>query len=119
MSDLVKESGGLVNGEVKDLISRQAAIDYLMDNMAWYSEDGYETDDEEKRKCITSLINAIPSVTQKTGRWIEEDTTYCGASLSNYKCDKCGETGGTWRYGLKPDKLPKYCMNCGAKMQEE
>jgi len=52
----------------------------------------------------------------KTGHWIEDDMTYCGVELVNYKCDKCGEMGGAWRKGLKPDKLPKYCMNCGAKM---
>ena len=54
----------------------------------------------------------------KTGHWIEDDMTYCGVDLTNYKCDKCGEIGGTWRKGLKPNKLPKYCMNCGTKMFE-
>ena len=54
---------------------------------------------------------------QKMGRWIEDDMTYCGVGLVNYKCDKCGEMGGSWRKGLKPDKLPKYCMNCGVRME--
>lgn len=53
----------------EDAISRQAAIDYLMDNMTWYGEDGYETDEDEKRDNIESLINAIPSVTPQQ-RWI-------------------------------------------------
>ena len=44
-----------------DLISRQAAIKYLMDNMNWYDEDGYETDEDYKRECITELINGVPS----------------------------------------------------------
>ena len=44
-----------------DLISRQAAIKYLMTNMNWYDEDGYESDDDYKRECITELINGVPS----------------------------------------------------------
>jgi hypothetical protein len=46
-----------------DLISRAAAIDYLMTNMGWRNEDGYEVDDaDEKRAIITDLVNGIPSV---------------------------------------------------------
>ncbi len=44
-----------------DLISREEAIEYLMTNMAWYDEDGYESDDDYKRECITELINGVPS----------------------------------------------------------
>ena len=46
---------------MNDLISRQAAIKYLMTNMNWYDEDGYESDDDYKRECITELINGVPS----------------------------------------------------------
>ena len=46
---------------MNDLISRQAAIEYLMTNMNWYDEDGYESDDDYKRECITELINGVPS----------------------------------------------------------
>lgn len=44
-----------------DVISRQAAIEYLMTNMNWHDEDGYEVDDVEKRSAITDLINGVPS----------------------------------------------------------
>ena len=44
-----------------ELISRQAAIKYLMTNMNWYDEDGYESDDDYKREYITELINGVPS----------------------------------------------------------
>ena len=44
-----------------DLISRQATIRYLEANMNWYDEDGYESDDDYKRECITELINGVPS----------------------------------------------------------
>lgn len=46
-----------------DLISRTAAIEYLMTNMSWHDEDGYEVDDaDEKRAIITGLINGVPAV---------------------------------------------------------
>ena len=45
------------------MISRAAAIDYLMTNMGWHDEDGYEVDDaDEKRAIITDLVNGIPTV---------------------------------------------------------
>jgi hypothetical protein len=46
---------------MNDLISRQAAIEYLMTNMCWYNEDGYEETEDEKRNVITDLINGVPS----------------------------------------------------------
>ena len=46
-----------------DLISRKAAIDYLMTNMNWHDEDGYTVDDaDDKHAIITDLINGIPAV---------------------------------------------------------
>ena len=45
------------------LISRAAAIEYLMTNMGWRDEDGYEVDDaDEKRAIMTDLVNGIPAV---------------------------------------------------------
>lgn len=55
-----KMDGGL---NMDDLISRKAAVEYLMTNMGWYDVDGYEVDDADKiRTCIEDLINGIPSV---------------------------------------------------------
>lgn len=46
-----------------NLISRAAAIEYLMTNMGWKDEDGYTVDDaDEKRAIITDLVNGIPAV---------------------------------------------------------
>lgn len=48
---------------MNDQISRSAAIEYLMTNMVWRDEDGYEVDDaDEKRAIITDLMNGIPAV---------------------------------------------------------
>ena len=61
---------------MSDLISRQAAIEYLMTNMNWYDEDGYESDDDYKRECITELINGVPSA-QPDERMLHESCTDC------------------------------------------
>ena len=48
---------------MNDTISRNVAIEYLMTNMGWRDEDGYEVDDaDEKRAIITDLVNGIPAV---------------------------------------------------------
>ena len=71
-----------------------------------------------KRQYATKSWWEQEFVPANTGHWIEDDMTYCGVELTNYKCDKCGEIGGSWRKGLKPNQLPKYCQWCGAKMGE-
>ena len=54
-----------------DLISRAAAIEYLMTNMGWHDEDGYEVDDaDEKRAIITDLVNGIPAVDAVPVEWL-------------------------------------------------
>lgn len=46
-----------------DMIRRDAAIEYLMTNMGWRDEDGYEVDDaDEKRAIIKDLLNGVPAV---------------------------------------------------------
>ena len=54
----------------------------------------------------------------KRGEWIEDEETYPGQGLSNYKCSSCGKFGGSWRRGLKADQLPSFCGNCGADMRK-
>ena len=94
---------------MNDLISRAAAVDYLMTNMAWRDEDGYEVDDaDEKLAIITDLVNGISAAKAQepfepygqysvhTGtKWI-----VCGA------CEKplCM---------MKDSYRPKYCPECG------
>ena len=79
-----------------DLISRAAAIEYLMTNMNWHDENGYEVDDaDDKRAIITDLVNGIPAADAEHvvhdaehvvhGRWIHHD----GGFRDHYDCTAC------------------------------
>lgn len=95
-----------------DLISRAAAIEYLMANMGWHDDDGYEVEDADvKRKIITDLVDGIPAVDAVPvvhGRWVISS----GSLWPIGDCSVCGEQHiGT--------NSAKYCPNCGARMDGE
>lgn len=101
-----------------DLISRAAAIEYLITNMNWHDENGYEVDDaDDKRAIITDLVNGIPAADAEHvvhGQWDTNDVVKILASgkcLDGFiQCTICGIVCPTeyqeWNY----------CPNCGAKM---
>lgn len=88
-----------------DLISRQAAIDIAFRN-PFFSDS------------LMEELRALPSVQQKTGRWIL-DTTQC---LPEYVCTDCKSrfplvaSGGF--YGTLCCENMNYCPYCGARMEE-
>lgn len=94
------------------LISARAAIEFLMDNMAWYSGEGCEASEDEKRDAITELINGVPTAQPERmkAKWIvggiEEDSTYIGSRW--YECERCHTPG---------DLRDKFCRGCGAMME--
>ena len=92
-----------------DLISRAAAVEYLITNMGWHDEDVYEVDDaDEKRKVITDLVNGIPAVDAvpvTQGEWIKEPDR-----MGHYHCSNCGISWGIIARAMK------YCPNCATKM---
>jgi hypothetical protein len=106
-----------------DLISRAAAIEYLMTNMGWKDEDGYTVDDaDEKCAIITDLVNGIPAVDAVPvvhAHWIEttipaNTTGHGGVGQDKKKgwlCSNC-------RCAFDAELLwcDHYCPNCGAKM---
>ena len=105
-----------------ELISRAAAIEYLMTNMGWHDEDGYEVDDaDEKRKVITDLVNGIPAVDAVPvvhGRWTEEETSENTIDeWQSAKCTNCGKYHTTPYLYYFNDY--KFCPHCGAKMDGE
>ena len=109
-----------------DLISREAAIEYLMTNMGWRDEDGYEVDDaDEKRAIITDLVNGIPTVEAAPvvhAHWIEPkiptNTTGHGGvgqdKKNDWLCSNC-----RCAFDAKLLWCQNYCPNCGALMNEE
>lgn len=86
-----------------DLISRQAAIDHLID--ALYDLDEADYVDKE---FIEEELKRVPSVQpkQKTGRWI-----ICCDGYYPY-CSQCSN---------EPQNraMTKYCPNCGTKMESD
>ena len=94
---------------MSDLISRDAAIEYLITNMNWLDEDGYEVDDaDKKRPIITDLVNGIPAVDEepvRTATLIRETDRE-----RHWHCSRCGKVFGL--VGL----MHKYCPECGARL---
>lgn len=84
-----------------DLISRQAAIDYLLDDL-------YDLEDTDcvDKEFIEEGLKRVPSVQpeQKTGEWVygEFDIPHCSI---------CG-------HDVMPNMVSPYCPNCGAKMEK-
>lgn len=88
-----------------DLISRQAAIDFIKDHSYPVRYDRTSIEQGMTLTGIEQALNEIPIVQpeQKTGRWIlnkHTDTVLCS------QCGKC--------YGDEYN----YCPNCGAKMED-
>ena len=101
---------------MSDLISRQAAIKYLIANMNWYYEDGYESDEDYKRVCITELINEVPSAQPtaepvRQGKWRQTylDHEAFGERPSIFYCSACCACSNV---------KTNYCPNCGARMDK-
>jgi hypothetical protein len=99
----------------EDCISRKAIIDALHR----YFADGFDSDKWWNSTYVLGVINEVPSATPqpKTGHWewVQYDAN---PNIGNWHCSECscilrGEANGG------PVRLPKYCPECGTKMQEE
>ena len=100
---------------MSDLISRQAAIDALMNNepSAWYNDD-YERGEIARFHEDVTTIKNVPSVRRKrkppaqpepkSGTWIYDGTKRI--------CPFCKDFIVTGR------SIVKYCWNCGARLKE-
>lgn len=72
---------------------------------------------------IANSLRRLPPVTphQKMGRWILTDVE--GNRVWHCDCSECKKDpqdyiGGSENWWLIKNKLPKYCPNCGVKIQE-
>lgn len=106
-----------------DLISRAAAIEYLMTNMGWHDDDGYAVDDaDEKRAIITDLVNGIPAVDAVPvvhGRWVKMTGMMPPEYHGHYECSECQWHMKGLRNSWTREEELSYCPNCGAKMDGE
>ena len=94
-----RETATGINGECKmdtahrgDLISRQEAIDALMNDSDW--ADAIPT------------IKSLPSAEPKTGKWIKSHVEDLGL-ITTYICSECR---------MQSSSTYNFCPNCGARM---
>ena len=106
-----------------DLISRQAAIDALNEQI-WQCDKALSSFDismkdeyavKVERASLVAYkeqLEALPSAQpeRKTGKWIDETFKPWGLVYHPYKCDQCGEHS---------EADSDYCPNCGADMRGE
>ena len=95
-----------------DAISRDAVKDWFCTN---YCSEHNQCEHFEQGDCNAMIeLFAIPSVTQKSGKWQVVSDGY-GDSAYICECSECKDT--VWVY-KNADRKWKYCPNCGAKMVE-
>lgn len=94
-----------------DAISRDAVDKYIARLLSGYLYDG----ERERLEVFSAYLWELPSVTQKSGKWIcynypAHECVYCSNCKTEYYEDDL-YLGGS--------EFPKYCPNCGAKMESE
>jgi len=82
-----------------DAVSRDAVLDIICRETEWYD--------------IRTQIEQLPSVTQKSGKWILLDE----CANSGYYCSNCQKKLVKEGWSETVKKI-KFCPNCGAKMLE-
>lgn len=97
---------------MNDLISRRAAIQAIDDLPNCYN--GYS--DAYDKAYIIGVLEEVPSVEPKKGKWLETD-----AYPHNVYCSECFKNFAQTHWVVWEDgSLPrKFCPNCGARMESE
>jgi len=105
-----------------DAISREDAEQMFRNIRCHLKPQDYKSAEEFNTRDLMLLnaeqmIHALPSVTQKSGKWIEhpEIETSAPEYLMFYECSECGDK----QCFCKSDIHKKhFCNNCGARMVE-
>ena len=99
---------------MSDLIERQAAIDALGEEPeVWVENNEYEQGLNNQWHYDVNALKAVPSAqpAQKKGKWRHYEgyltCSECGTEYDDDIMTHCG------------DDVPKFCPNCGAKMDGE
>ena len=102
---------------MEDLISRSAAVELLREKAREYTVSKFATSEHCRLARSVALeaateIAAMPGGEPvRHGKWIKRNYA-CGET--EWECSACGET--EWRASAS---RMKFCMYCGAKMDEE
>lgn len=102
---------------MKDLISRQAAIEHLKKRLyetALNNDTEHPYYEEMADNRVSVWLGEVPTIEPKKGKWKPFDLTY-GRSV--WACDACGETVDVPTLNGKP--IFDYCPWCGSFMGEE
>lgn len=104
-----------------DLIGRQAAIDEVSKYASiWMEYDGGMTQEEvaeaalkAAKRTMVHILEELPSAQpeRKTGRWIDNETSYVDDARQTCTCSVCG------RRSHRP--LGCFCRWCGARMEAD
>ena len=88
-----------------DLISRQAAIEFIKDHSYPVRYDETSIEQGMTLTGIEQALNEVPTIQlqQKTGYWFDVGSLSC-------RCSECG---------CKNNKESNYCPECGAYMKGE
>lgn len=86
---------------MNDLISRQEAIDALIDRFAELAYWNPEV--------VIDTLKKVPSAQPKKGKWIAHPGgKFVGFPYMHYECDQCRD--------FEPEER-NFCPNCGADMR--
>lgn len=94
-----------------DAISREAVDKYIARLLSGYLYDG----ERERLEIFSAYLWELPSVTQKSGKWIIKDRYYHDTITA--ECSECRREVemSAW---TKED-MYDFCPNCGARMESE
>lgn len=114
-----------------DLISRQAALDYLNETISAEKKHAYHSIDDAPKTRIDMCervkikVDALPSVNPqepKTGHWVMpvQDDGMSDPIYYQVRCSECGFDldPQTWHQELHQYDADKFCPNCGCRMVE-
>ena len=95
-----------------DLISRKA----VLYNLAAIAKAKAKSEAQKSLmgRCIF-MIESLPPIQPKAGNWLGLEADGYADGYPVYDLWECSECGEEWKG--EDDTLPKYCPNCGAKME--
>lgn len=109
---------------MKDLISRQAALEMLNDNeLERQADDVFDGDLHRYKRAAQRIIAQLPTIEPKRGVWIYTEVREYPVGYNRTECSHCNwslrsRPGEKWI--LTAEEVAKdfnFCPNCGAKMK--